>query len=94
LGLPEYKIGTGSIVLDGLPRRNRRRSTLESKSDLGKMDDNSTGTGCAIVLGILLALPFFIAACPILAGIAVGLFFHFVIIPLVAWIIVMVLGLK
>ena len=37
--------------------------------------------------GILLALPFFIAACPILAGITVGLFINFVIIPLVAWII-------
>ena len=58
------------------------------------MDDNSAGTGCAIVIGILLALPFFIAACPILAGIAVGLFFHFVILPVVAWIIVRILGLK
>ncbi len=55
-------------------------------------DDSSTG--CAVLLGVLLALPFFIAACPILAGIAVGLFFHFVIIPLVAWIIVRILGLK
>ena len=58
------------------------------------MDDDSGSTGCAIVLGILLALPFFIATCPILAGIAVGLFFHFVIIPVVAWIIVRILGLK
>jgi hypothetical protein len=56
--------------------------------------DDSAGTGCAIVVGILLALPFFIAACPILAGIAVGLFFHFVILPVVAWIIVRILGLK
>ena len=58
------------------------------------MDDNSTGTGCAIVRGLLLAAPFFIAACPILAGIAVGLFFNLVIIPVVAWIIVRILGLK
>ena len=58
------------------------------------MDDNSAGTGCAIVLGILLALPFFIAAIPVLAGIAVGLFFHFVILPVVAWIICKILGLK
>ena len=46
------------------------------------------------MLGILLALAFFIAACPILAGIAVGLFFHFVILPVVAWIIARILGLK
>ena len=58
------------------------------------MDDDSAGTGCAIVVGILLALPFFICAIPLLAGIAVGLFFHFVIIPVVAWIIVRILGLK
>ncbi|MGO9110544.1 MAG: hypothetical protein ACLP9L_15080 [Thermoguttaceae bacterium] len=58
------------------------------------MDDDSAGTGCAIVLGVILALPFFIAACPILAGIAVGLFFNLVIIPVVAWIIVRILGLK
>jgi len=58
------------------------------------MDDDSAGNGCAIVVGILLALPFFIAACPILAGIAVGLFFNLVIVPVVAWIIVKVLGLK
>jgi hypothetical protein len=56
--------------------------------------DDSAGTGCAIVVGILLSLPFFIAACPILAGIAVGLFFHFVIIPVVAWIILRILGLR
>jgi hypothetical protein len=55
---------------------------------------DSAGTGCAIVLGILLALPFFIAAIPILAGIAVGLFFSFVILPVVAWIICKILGLK
>ena len=56
--------------------------------------DDSAGTGCAVVIGILLALPFFIAAIPVLAGIAVGLFFHFVILPVVAWIIVRILGLK
>lgn len=48
---------------------------------------DSAGTGCAIVLGVLLALPFRNAACPILAGIAVGLFFSFVIVPIVAWLI-------
>jgi hypothetical protein len=58
------------------------------------MDDDSAGTGCAIVLGILLALPFFIAAIPVLAGIAVGLFINFVILPVVAWIICKILGLK
>ena len=46
------------------------------------------------MIGILLALPFFIAVIPVLAGIAVGLFFHFVILPVVAWIIVRILGLK
>ena len=56
--------------------------------------DDSPGTGCAIVLGILLVLPFFIAAIPILAGITVGLFFNLVIIPVAAWIIVRILGLK
>jgi hypothetical protein len=57
------------------------------------MDDDSA-KGCAVVLGLLLAAPFFIAACPILAGIAVGLFFSFVIVPVAAWIIVKMLGLK
>jgi hypothetical protein len=56
--------------------------------------DDSPGTGCAIVLGLLLALPFFIAAIPVLAGIAVGLFVNLVVIPVVAWIIVRILGLK
>jgi len=44
------------------------------------MDDDA-GTGCAIVLGLLIALPFFIAAIPVLAGITFGIFFWFVIIP-------------
>jgi hypothetical protein len=56
--------------------------------------DNSTATGCGIVLGILLALPFFIAACPILAGIAVGLFFNLVILPLVVGFVLRMLGMK
>ncbi len=56
--------------------------------------DDSAGTGCAVVVGIILALPFFIAACPILAGIAVGVFVNLVVIPVVAWIIARILGLK
>ena len=37
-----------------------------------------------MVLGILLAAPFIIAACPILAGACVGLFVCFVVIPVAA----------
>jgi hypothetical protein len=56
------------------------------------VDDSEIG--CGVILGMILAAPFIIAACPILAGIAVGLFFHFVVIPVVAWIIARTLGLK
>ena len=57
------------------------------------MDDDAC-TGCAVVVGILVAVPFFIATCPILAGIAAGLFFCFVVLPLVAWFIARILGMK
>ena len=57
------------------------------------MDDDSA-TGCAIVVGILLAVPFFIAAIPVLAGITAGAFFYFVVVPLLAWFIARILGMK
>jgi len=56
--------------------------------------DKSDQIGCGVVLGIILAAPFFIAACPILAGIAVGFFINLVVTPLAAWIIVRILGMK
>lgn len=35
-------------------------------------DEPNIGLGCAVVLGLLLAAPFFIVAIPALAGLAVG----------------------
>jgi hypothetical protein len=55
------------------------------------MNDDAA-IGCAVVLAILLAAPFFIAAIPALAGIVVGLIFSFVILPLIAWFIGKMLG--
>jgi hypothetical protein len=57
-------------------------------------DDTGAGTGCAVVIGLIIAAPFFIAAIPILAGVAVGLFVCFVVIPLIACAIASIFGLK
>ena len=57
------------------------------------MDDDAA-KGCAVIMTILLAAPFFIAACPILAGIAAGSFFSFVILPLIVWWILRIFGIK
>lgn len=41
-------------------------------------------TGCAVILGLLIAAPFFIAAIPVLAGVAIGGFFCFIALPIFA----------
>lgn len=41
-------------------------------SDIG----DNPASGCIIILAIIMAAPFFIAACPILAGIAIGVLFY------------------
>jgi hypothetical protein len=50
--------------------------------------------GCGTVIGLIIALPFFIAAIPVLAGIAVGLFVCFIAVPLIAKAIASFFGLK